>query len=102
MVRTFDIIIIVFLVFSIIMFLTGNGEALMGLFSGKNGLDTYKIYDKKKYERACLIFMVALLLIDLGLIFLSDRFPQFNLISVVLVILAFGLFSFYIRRYARK
>ena len=40
MLRTLDIIIIVILIFSIAMFITGNGEQLMNLFSGNREHDT--------------------------------------------------------------
>ena len=102
MLRTLDIIIIVILIFSIAMFITGNGEQLMNLFSGNREHDTSKIYDRTKYDRACVLFCAVLLLLDLIMIFGGDKVPAFSIISVIVVVVSFILFIFYLKKFAKK
>ena len=102
MFRTLDIIIIVILIFSIVMFITGNGEQLMNLFSGNRKHDTYEVYDRTKYDRACVLFCAVLLVLDLIMIFGGDQFPAFSIISVIVVIVSFILFIIYLKKYAKK
>jgi hypothetical protein len=84
------------------MFITGNGEQLMNLFSGNRENDTYKIYDRTKYDRACVLFCAVLLVLDLIMVFGGDMIPSFSIISVVIVIVSFILFIFYLKNYAKK
>jgi len=102
MTRFFDYVITACIILFIIMLVTGNGETLMRLFSGNSGQDMYKIYDRKRFDRACLLLLIVLLIDELVLIFLGSTYPVLGLVSVVITIVTFALFIFYIRKYAKK
>ena len=102
MLRAFDFLIIAVLVIAILMLITGNGEKLMGFFSGRQAPDVYSIYEKEPFHRASLIFCVVLLINELVLLLLSPKFPPLSLITVGVTIVAFVVYVLYIRRHRKQ
>ena len=96
-----DIFILVVLGFSVVMFLTGNGDTLMRLFNGRQQsiVDDYK---KDKMYRASLIFCAVLLANELCVLFLSPLFPVVSFITLGVSIAAFIAYVYYLKKYAKK
>ena len=97
-----DIFIIAVLALSVVMFLTGNGDYLLNLFSGKNGNSSNDEYEKDKLHKSSLLLCTVLLANELLNLFLGPRVPVFPLISVGITIAALVVYVFYLRKYARK
>jgi preprotein translocase subunit SecG len=94
----FDFLIIGFVVFFIIMILTGHGEQAMNLFSGRSGSEVTGQYDKKKLEKSSLIFCVIVLINELALVFLAPKFPVIVYISLIVTVVSLVLYIMYLRK----
>lgn len=97
----FDIFILGFLGFAIVMFLLGKGDTLMHLFGGKNN-NVADEYNREKLDRASLIFCIFMFINELVLIFIGKKYPVASIIALVLTIAAFIVYVMYIRKYAKK
>ena len=97
----FDMFILGFLVFAIVMFLMGKGDTLMHLFGGKTN-NVADEYNREKLDRASLIFCVFMLINELILIFIGKKYPVMSAISLALTVAAFVIYVWYIRKYAKK
>ena len=96
-----DYFIMAVLGFSVLMFLTGNGDRLLELFGG-NRDNSLKEYEHDKLMRASTILCIVLLVDELVLFFAGNQFRILGLISIIVPIAALAAYIFYIRKYARK
>ena len=95
----FDWIIVVLRVLCIIALFSGHGDFVLNLFRSKSDKGKPLPYEKKKFSIAMGILCVIMLIGELIFIFI----PYLPLIvgSMVVLLIAFGVAIWYLRKYAR-
>ena len=99
--RFFDIIIIALLAYAIVMFLTGNEERISKLFGSNQG-DTYKTYDKDKFNKATFLFCVVLLVNEVVMLLLRDSWHPIFYINLVVAVITIAVYLIYLRKIKKK
>lgn len=99
--RAIDWIFLVILAVFVVMFAIGKGDELLGFFSSKEAAEFEKLYDKKKMNRATLIFCIVLLITEIVQGFLAPGIQSVQLICLVVSIAAFVAYIAYMQKIRR-
>ncbi len=97
----FDIIIIALLGYAIVMFLTGNEERIQKLFGSNQG-DTYKMYDKDKFNKATFIFCVVLLVNEVTMLLVRNTWGPIFYINLAIAVITIAVYLIYLRKIKKK
>jgi uncharacterized membrane-anchored protein len=97
-----DWLIIGILVFVIVAILIGKGDEAMRLFNGKNWENdpSRPKYDKKKQEKAILIFCIIMLVCELAMKYLAPYWTPLIYILIGIIVLTLIGVMYYLRKYA--
>ena len=98
--NAFDAIIIIFIVVGIVMFLLGRGDQFMNMFRGSKAAPSP--YDPEKEKSATFLLLIALLVCELVLVFLSKVWTGAAIIAVVAAIISIVIYILYLKKYAEK
>ena len=97
----FDIIIIGLLLYAVFVLVTKDEEKIKKLF-GSHHADTYKTYDKEKFNKATLIFCIVLLVNEVCMLLFKNTIPSIFIINVIVALITIVVYVIYLRKIKNK
>lgn len=99
--QLWDYLITGIIVLVLVMFITGNGDMVFDLFGGAQTREMMKNYDRRKVNRATIVFCLVMLVNEI-IIIAGPDIPQTGYISVAVGFASLLGYGLYLRNCCKK